>query len=219
MHTIIDCKGADMIHREQTVGATKAEHSIAADDYHEDYEFTSINFSGITIAEKSFQNCSFISCNFRDMAMSNATFRSCVFQGCDIVLAKMYNVTLNDVAFVSCKIMGINFSECNSFEFFPEFRECIINNSVFNGVSLKKGTLRACRLVDCDCSDSDFREADFRDTYFEHVSLHNCHFEKADFRNARGYSIDPKSNNVNKAVFCLPEAQSFLRFLGIKIEN
>jgi len=208
-----------MIHREQTVDATKAEHIIAADDYHEDYEFTSINFSGITIAGKSFQDCSFTSCNFRDMAMSNATFRSCVFQGCDIVLAKMYNVTLNDAVFVSCKIMGINFSECNSFEFFPEFRECIINNSVFNGVSLKKGAIRACRLVDCDCSDSDFRETDLRDTHFEHVSLHNCNFEKADFRNARGYSIDPKSNNVNKAVFCLPEAQSFLRFLGIKIEG
>ena len=196
-----------------------AAQAIAEDDCHEDIEFSSVNFSELNIADHSFENCTFSSCRFREMAIPGATFRSCVFKECEFVLTKLNEVTLNGAVFESCRIMGVNFSECSKFAFSPEFRGCVIDNAVFYGVSLKKGIILKCRLVDCDLTGCDFREADFSDTRFERVAIRQCNFEKADFRTSQGYAIDPGSNQVRKAKFSLPEAQSFLSFLGIDLED
>jgi hypothetical protein len=48
--------------------------------------------------------------------------------------------------------------------------------------------------------------------------FHQCNLEKADFRKAEGYSIDFRINRIASARFNLPEAGSFLGFLGIRID-
>jgi uncharacterized protein YjbI with pentapeptide repeats len=196
-----------------------ADQVIAENDTHEDNEFVSVNFNQLSIAGHTFENCKFTSCRFREMAMPGTAFRSCVFKECEFVLVKMHDVILNDVSFESCKIMGINFSVCNTFGFSAEYHDCSIDNSVFYNMNFKKGKIIKCRLVDTDLSDCDFSEADFSDTIFKHVTNHNCNFEKADFRSAQGYTINAATNQVRNARFSLPEAQSFLAFLGIKLEN
>ena len=192
---------------------------IADNDTHEDYEFASVDFSSINLVEHSFQNCLFTSCRFRETEMQSANFRFCVFKESEFVLTKVHNVTLNDASFESCRIMGINFSEFNNFGFFPAFKNCVIDNSIFNGICLRKGKIFTCKLVDCDFSACDFSEADFTNTVFKHVTISQCNLEKADFRYCQGYRINPDTNRVRKAKFSLPEAQSFLSFLDIIIED
>jgi fluoroquinolone resistance protein len=187
-------------------------------DYHEGREFAGMAFSQHSIVGHTFVDCTFSSSHFREMAATGTIFRSCVFKTCEFVLVKLHNATLSDVAFESCKIMGINFSECSPAGFSSAFRHCTISNVVFDGLALKRTKIIGCRLTDCDLLSCDFREADFSETEFQRVAVNNCNLEKADLRTARGYAIDPAANKVRGARFSLPEAQSFLPFLGIRID-
>jgi uncharacterized protein YjbI with pentapeptide repeats len=192
---------------------------IAGNDTHEDSEFASVNFNRLNISGQTFENCKFSSCHFQNMAMPGAAFRYCVFEKCEFILTKMNDVTLSDTIFESCKIMGVNFSECNNFAFSAEYHNCAIDNSMFFSMDFRKSKFLKCRLIDTDLSDCDFSEVDFSDTVFKNVTIHNCNFEKADFRSSQGYAINAATNQVRNARFSLPEAQSFLSFLGIKLEN
>jgi uncharacterized protein YjbI with pentapeptide repeats len=188
-------------------------------DYHEDVDFCNVDFGPTPLTNQTFESCIFSSCRFRETPMTGAAFRSSVFRSCELVVVKMSGVVLDRTLFESSKIMGINFSDADNLGFSPDFRKSVISNSVFGGLSFRKGAILECRLVDCDLSDCDFREAEFSATTFEHVAISNCNFEKADFRSARGYAIDPLTNRVRKARFSLPEALSFLSFLGIQIDD
>jgi uncharacterized protein YjbI with pentapeptide repeats len=152
------------------------------------------------------------------MKLLGTSFCTCVFEGCEIVLAKLANVTLNDVTFRSCKIVGVNFTDCNDFGFSPVFEDCALDGCVVYGKALRKTRIGSSRLVNCDFTECDFRESDFSLSSFDNVRFHNCDLQKADFRTARGYAIDPLSNKVRNLRSSLPEAASFLPFLGIKLE-
>jgi uncharacterized protein YjbI with pentapeptide repeats len=187
-------------------------------DYEEE-TFLSMDFSVLDVCDFCFEDCRFVSCKFRECAMPGAAFRSCSFEGCEFVLTKMDHVTLNGALFSGCKIMGVNFSACDVFGFSPEFSGCIIDSSVFYGNRMRKGRIADCRLVGCDFIECDLKEADFSGSSMERVVFQRCDMERADFRAARGYQIDPASNKLRKARFRLPEAESFLAFLGISIED
>jgi len=192
---------------------------ILTDEYYDGARFHSIDFTEDKLADRSFEKCTFISCHFREIPLNRTVFCSCVFIECEIVLTKLNAITLNGVEFQSCKIMGVNFTDCNDFGFSPEFTKCIVNSSSFYGKSLRKRKFTGCRLIDCDFTNCDIREADYSDTTFEKVIFHNCNLEKADFRTSHGYAIDPFTNKIKKARFTLPEAQSFLSFIGVSIED
>ena len=192
---------------------------LAADDHHEDVEFSAADFSPLSIGNRTFVNCSFSSCHFREMALSGATFSACVFKACEVVLVAMHNVTLTDTLFDSCKIMGVNFAACNPAGFSPSFTNCAVGNSVFDGLRCKKMKMTGCLLTDCDLTSCDFSGADFSETGFSRVAINACNFEKADFRSSHGYAIDPATNRLQSARFSLPEARSFLPFLGIRLDD
>lgn len=60
-------------------------------------------------------------------------------------------------------------------------------------------------------------ESSFEGTSFDKTSFHECNLSKADFSSAKNYSINPSENIIKNALFSLPEAQSFLEYLNIKI--
>jgi len=181
--------------------------------------FESVDFSPLDVAEHTFENCTFSSCHFREMDMRGARFHSCGLENCELVLCKTTHVRLNGVSFKSCKVMGINFATCDKFGFSPAFEDCVLESVAFFGNGMKRGKIVNCRMIDSEIIESDFREADFSDTSFQRVTFQNCMLEKADFRSACGYAIDPATNKLRGARFRLPEAVSFLGFLGIKIEE
>ena len=187
-------------------------------DCHENIDYASVDFSGQDLRDHSFETCAFTSCRFREMELSRASFCSCAFKDCEIVLATLNQTRLNGAFFDSCKIVGLNFADCSDFGLSLAFKDCVVGSSVLFGKSLRKMKLLDCRLLDCDFGDCDLREADFSGSIFKNVVFHNCNLEKADFRTAQGYAIDPLANKIRGARFALPEAQSFLAFLGIRID-
>ena len=142
-------------------------------DDHEDVEFCNVDFGPIPLANHTFESCVFSSCRFRETPMTGAAFRTCVFRACELVVVKMSGVVFDRTLFESSKIMGINFSDADNLGFSPDFRKSVISDSVFGGLSFRKGAILECRLVDCDLSDCDFREAKFFATTFEHVAINS----------------------------------------------
>ena len=75
-----------------------------------------------------------------------------------------------------------------------------------------KGTeLRETDFSECDLTGAVFDDCDLGGATFEKTVL-----EKADFTNARNYSINPESNRIRKARFSMPEVVGLLH--GYEIE-
>jgi uncharacterized protein YjbI with pentapeptide repeats len=191
---------------------------LASDDYFAGRKFLSVNFSGFDLSEKTFEDCEFASCHFSGMSLARAAFVSCLFERCELVLVKLDNTTLNSVRFRESKLVGLNFEPCNKFGFLPDFHCCLVESSVFCANSLKKGSFVSSTIRDCDFMECDMRESLFDGSSLESSTFQKCNLERADFRTACNYSIDPLNNRLFKARFSLPEAQSFLGFLGIKLD-
>ena len=70
----------------------------------------------------------------------------------------------------------------------------------------------------------DFTEADLKGVKltgcnFQNATFQNTNLEKADFREAKNYSIDPEQNRLKGAKFSLPEVIVLLDKYQIEIHN
>jgi fluoroquinolone resistance protein len=187
-------------------------------DNHDSQTYKLINFNQYDITGHTFENCIFQSCHFNEMSLAKAGFFSCKFINSEIVLTKIEQATLNSVVFIDSKIMGLIFADCNKFGFSIQFENCLIDNTVYYLNNFKKGKFINCHIRNTDFTECDMREIDFSNSKFEKTSFKKCNLEKADFRTSSNYGIDPFDNRIKKAKFSLPEAESFLGFLGIEIK-
>jgi fluoroquinolone resistance protein len=193
------------------------ENLVSFSDYYECDSFNNIDFSKLELNEHSFQSCDFISCIFDKNNLLNCSFRDCNFQKCQFTLDEMKNTMFSDVAFNECKLIGLNFSECNNISFSVTFNGSILDSVVMFEKSLNKTKYINCFIRNTDFDNCDMRFCDFSGSKFEKTSFHKCNLEKSDFSKAIGYEIDPSTNKLKNAKFSLPEAYSFLLFLGIKL--
>lgn len=195
------------------------EEFLIKDDYFEDARFHGIDFSDLELRDYTFEDCVFERCSFREMALFGTSFRNCRFLNCQWILVKLNNTVLHDVEFKDSKLVGINFTDCNPFGFSPDFYDTVIDNCMFYHLNMKKRTMKNCKIFNTDFTETDFREADFSLSEFKETIIQACELGRADFRTARGYSIDPFTNKVKNAKFSFPGVCSFLGYLGIKIEE
>jgi uncharacterized protein YjbI with pentapeptide repeats len=195
---------------------TKQNLVSIAEQYESD-SFINIDFSVLILKECSFQSCDLISCVFDKNDLMNCSFRDCTFTKCQISLAKIKYATFSDIIFNECKLIGLNFSECNDISFSINFKESILDSIVIFDKNLCKSKFIDCSIRNTNFDNCDMRGSDFTGTKFEKTSFHKCNLEKCDFSKAKGYEIDPSTNKLKNAMFSIPEAYSFLLFLGIKL--
>ena len=99
-----------------------------------------------------------------------------------------------------------------------EFESCLLKLSVFNKLIIKN-----TRFTDCNLQEADFTGTDLTGSVFTNCDLMRATFEhtiieKADFRSAFNFSINPETNRIRKARFSLPEVTGLLDVYGIEIE-
>ncbi|PKN24067.1 MAG: pentapeptide repeat-containing protein [Deltaproteobacteria bacterium HGW-Deltaproteobacteria-22] len=200
--------------------AAAASFAAVLDDaeYHSGASFEGLDLGAFRLSGHTFEDCTFTSCRFDDRPQAGVSFISTEFRRCELVLTKLAGVTLNGVLFADCKLVGVHFSECNKFGFAPAFEGCLIDQSVFQKHTWKKGRFVKSLIRSCDFMECGLREAVFDESTFENTRFSQCDLVRADFRTAAGYTIDPSGNRISKARFSLPEAQSFLVFLGIRLD-
>ncbi len=183
----------------------------------ENCRFIGVDFSDLVLEGHSFDDCEFRSCRFDHGSFGGVIFSTCRFDQCQLTLVSLKHATLADVEFVGCKLVGVNFSECDDLRFSITLNESVLDSVVIFDRRMKGTRILGCRVRDSELSGNDLRNADFSGTTFERTNFSRCNLENADFSSCRGYLIDPSTNRLKNAKFSLPEAESFLGFLGIKL--
>lgn len=186
--------------------------------YHESKIFKDVDFVEKTLRNRAFHKCKFISCNFTKSDLRTNTFEDCIFERCNFSMAEVEGVGFQNAKFVGCKILGVNFSRSNRFAFSFYFEECTLDYSVFVGTKLQK-----TKFINCSLREVDFAQTDLTSSLFTGSDLLGTLFsgtilEKADFRTAKNFSIDPEHNRLKKAKFSSFHLENLLHKYQLDIE-
>jgi fluoroquinolone resistance protein len=188
--------------------------------------FDKIDFTQTPLAKGEYEYCTFLNCDLSDADLSELKFLECEFSGCNLSLAKIAQTALNDIKFKNCKMLGMSFGECKQFGFAVNFDSCILNHSSFANLEspmnqrirlrqtvFKNSQLYEVDFTECDLGCSVFDKCDLTRTIFERTIL-----ERADFRTAFNYSIDPELNRIKKAKFSQSGIAGLLDKYDLEIE-
>ncbi len=188
------------------------------DAAYEHETFKGLKQEGLEMTAVDFYDVLFDGCNFQKAAFLECKFEKCRFVNCDLSLAKFQDASFPDTEFDGCKMLGIDWTQTAKSFFTVGFARCILNDSRFVGANLRR-----VKMVDCLAKRADFEAADLSDadcemTDFEGANFLKTELTRADFRQAKNYSIDPSVNKLKKAKFTLPEALSLLAYLDITVD-
>lgn len=187
--------------------------------YHEHKEFKNIDYSEKLLQNKDFVKCTFVSCNFSNSNLRDTNFEDCIFNNCNFSMALINNIGLSNVLFCNCKILGVDFTKCSKFMFSFKFENCILDYSIFFGTKLKNTSFLKCSLKEVDFSESNLTSSSFQESDLTGTRFSNTILEKADFRYARNFSIDPEFNKIKNARFSAYQLEGLLHKYQLNIDN
>ncbi len=171
--------------------------------YREDEIFSKEDFSIKSLPLGEYENCTFNDCIFANGDLSGIQFTGCTFCGCDLTLAQLSKTSFRTCKFKTCKLLGLHFEQCHPLLFSVDFEACILDLSCFFKMKLKKTRFRNSNLREVDFTEADLTEAVFDRCDLALAAFDRTILEKADFREAFNYSIDPENNRIRKAKFSL----------------
>lgn len=186
--------------------------------YIQDKTFEAKDFTQQPLAQGDYDGCIFNNCNFYEADLSGCMFIDCRFNGCNLSLAKLEKTGLQDVVFKDCKMLGLRFDTCLEFGIEFSFDNCQLDHSSFYQRKIKKTAFKNCRLNEVDFTGSDLSSAVFDMCDLNRANFDNTILEKADFRTAYNYSIDPEMNKMKKARFSMNGVRGLLDKYDIEIE-
>ncbi|MBL8965732.1 MAG: pentapeptide repeat-containing protein [Spirochaetaceae bacterium] len=178
-----------------------------------------LDFSLCDLSGKEFSRCSFTDCDFSECDLTGTTFEKCGFTSCNLSNPVIAKARFVDVVFDRSKLLGLNFHHCDQLVFDIAFLECAVRSCNFTDLKMKKARFTRSEFRDCDFQNTFLVEADFSEAVFDNTLFHNSDLQRASFYRAAGYSIDPGTNKLKKAVFSVPEVLSLLGPLGIVIKD
>lgn len=179
--------------------------------------FEKKNYTAEELPKGVYEYCRFTHCDLSGSDLSGIRFLECEFTDCNLSLVKLDRTAFQDVRFKDCKMLGLRFENCSDFGFAVSFDHCVMNDSSFYRLRLKKTLFRQSSL-----HDADFTECDLSAAHFDHSDLARATFdqtilEKADLRTALNYSINPQNNRIKKAKFALSGIRGLLDQYDIEI--
>ena len=181
--------------------------------------FKGVNLHGLKITKAEFDDCTFVSCDFSETFFSSCKFTECRFENCNLSLAKFTNTKMSDVKFIACKMVGIDWTKADWHSLLNagplHFRDCIIDDGNFFGLSLEEIVIRECRAKEVDFRNATLKNADFSGSDFKGTLFNNTHLENANFIDAQNTMIDMRLNNLKGAIFRRFEALFLLESMGI----
>ena len=187
---------------------------FTTNDYWEE-EF--IKYTDKNLDSIYFDNCTFIKCDFTKAEFYNCKFTECTFISCDLSLSILKNCTFNDVTFDNSRLIGLSWSSCEE-PFDVMFKSCNLSQNSFHRLDLRKMRFINSLIKDTGYEDCNLENALFDNCDLEQTVFSNNNLKKANFETSKNYLIDPKQNDLQNALFSLPEALSFLSLLPIKIK-
>lgn len=183
--------------------------------------FEALELAGEHFRNIEFEECRFSNCNFTEARFQDCKFYDCRFEGCNLSLIELTGSRLFGVTFQESKLVGVNWTKADwavyHVDFELAFRNCILNDASFFGLTLNDLILSECKLCD----------ADFREGNFDGSTMTYCDFTRslfldtsllrADFSDSSGYAINVLENHVKGARFSRYEALNLLECLDIEL--
>ncbi len=185
---------------------------------HEDEVFTSLKWGEDPLRGRVFRDCLFESCDVSGVDLARTRWIDCTFRRCNLSNAKLTGATLRSVRFESCKLLGIDWSACETLLLELAFRECDLSYALFSEMPLENlvlidSVLREAEFVRCNLAGADFGGSDFTGTRFV-----GCDLRGADCRATEGVALDPRDNRVEGARFDAAGVRGLLEAFGIVVE-
>ena len=185
-------------------------------NYIEDQHYDKQDSHAVPAAE--YDNCSFTHCDFASADLSGYIFNECQFKDCNLSNVRLDQTSFRQSEFINCKILGTHFDRCEPLLLSFTFKNCLLNYTSFYHLDLKNTLFSDCSLQEtdfseCNLSGASFKECNLLDTVFDRTNI-----EKADFRSAFNYRIDPNNNKIKKARFSVAGLGGLLTTYQIDIE-
>jgi len=178
------------------------EFSVGKDVILEGSEFFACEFLGLDLSSSSFNNSRLLDCKFSKCNLSNIS---------------LLGSTLRGTVVFDSKVLGVNFSNCNSLSNLS-FERSILDFCSFQSIDLPKIIIKDSSLKEVDMSEGSFVSANFSGSDLSKTFFSKSDLSKSDFRGAKNYFVDPQFTNIKKAKFSMPEAMSLLSSLDIAVE-
>jgi fluoroquinolone resistance protein len=166
-----------------------------------------------------YENCKFNDCNFADSDLSAFKFIDCTFNGCNFSMAKLHKTAFRSVVFKDCKMLGLRFEDCHDLGLSFSFEGCQLNHASFYNMKIKQTVFKNCQLQETDFAGTDLTSAVFEECNLAQAIFDHTILEKANFRTAYNYSIDPELNRIKQAKFSIMGVAGLLEKYDIDIEK
>lgn len=183
--------------------------------------FKSLALQDLLCVGTEFEECTFVDCNFSNAVFERCNFINCSFTRCQLSLVSLPYTRLFGVSFVECKLVGVDWTRATWSEYHKDFelsfRQSILNDSSFFGLTLQGLILDECKVQDVDFREGDFSKAVMTYSDFTHSLFMRTNLQSADFTEATQYSINVLENQLQGAKFSKFEAVYLLESLGIEL--
>ena len=170
------------------------------------------------INKKEINNVLFTWINFAGYKFDLKKLNDCDFENCNLSNISIKNTSLNNVRFIKSKIMWVKFYNISKFISNFEFEECNISLSSFSDMELENMKFWESSIIDTDFMRVKLKWVDFSYCDLDKCRIIECDLEKADFRWAKNFNINPKYNKLNKTIFSNDNAYNLLDYLDIIIK-
>lgn len=174
------------------------------------------------LQDAEFNDCTFTGCRWDNVRVRNCTFLSCTFQHCSWSSVVFSFCQMRDAWFSGCAFRSIAWGGLQGrsalVQPFGKAERCEFRYNEFSGMTFVGFDFSSCRFGDCIFDDCRLAGANFRCVPLGRTQFSRCDLQKADFREATDYAIDPSANKMQGARFSFPDVVALLSGFGLKIE-
>jgi len=183
--------------------------------------FKNLDLADWVCVGSEFEECVFVDCNFSGATFESCNFINCSFSRCQLSLISVPYTRFFTISFLECKLIGVDWTRATwsayHKDFEMSFRQSILNDSSFFGLTLQGLVLDECKVHDVDFREGDFSHAVMTYSDFTHSLFMRSNLQSANFAEATQYSINVLENQVKGAKFSKHEAVYLLESLGIEL--
>lgn len=180
--------------------------------------FKDLDFKATPLKPGEYEDCTFEGCSFAKVDLIGNNFINCHFENCDFTLTNVTETGLQEAHFVECKMLGMHFDRAREFLFSVRFTRCQLDMTSYFKCSLKNTLFKDCNLKEADFSEADLTGASFDGCELKGTVFDRTILNKADFRAALYFSINPDKNSMKKTRFSKDGLRGLLNHLDIRID-
>ena len=177
---------------------------------------------GPELRDTEFIDCTFEGCRWNGVRVQNCTFSGCRVVRCQLSAVVFSFCLMKDAVMEGCAFRGIAWGGLQGrsalVQPFSRLKNCVFQYNEFAGMALAGFDFSSCEFRECVFDECKLTGAGFHGVPLGRTSFSRCDLQRADFRMAEAYAINPADNRMKGARFSFPDVVALLEGTGIQIE-